>query len=81
MISLKSQSNITLTYEMRKTIQHANENLTEIKEENVILPFPTNDITHEDDDNIRISVSADNLPQKKKQLRCLRDKKITQGST
>ena len=67
LISLKSQSNITLIYEMRKTIQQANENLTETKEENVILPFQSNDITHKDDDNIRISVSADNLPQKKKQ--------------
>ena len=67
LISLKSQSNITLIYEMRKTIQQTNENLTEITEENVILPFPSNDITHEDDDNIIISVSADNLPQKKKQ--------------
>ena len=32
-----------------------------------MFPFPSNDITNEDDDNIRISVSADNLPPKKKQ--------------
>ena len=67
LISLKNQSNNTLIYELRKVIQQANENLTEMKEENVIFPFPSNDITKEDDDNIRISVSADNLPQKKKQ--------------
>ena len=67
LISLKSQSNSPLIYEIRKVIQQANENLTEMKEENVIFPFTSNDITNEDDDNIRISVSADNLPPKKKQ--------------
>ena len=64
-ISVKSQSKITVIYEMRNVIKVASENLKEIKDEETNLPCPSNQVSEDNEDKITITLTASNLSSTK----------------
>ena len=68
-ISLKIQSNNIVIYEMRNIIGKSNENLNELKEVEMILPFPSNQVHKDGEDKITITLTEATLtPAKRHKL-------------
>ena len=74
-LSLKSQANITVIYEMRNVIKEASENLKEIEDEEPILRFPSIQVSKDNEGKIIITLTPNNLPPMKnrsQKTRCLK---------